>query len=105
MEDLQTGHQAIRLETDIRSVAVSIEAVIPCGLVVNELISNAIEHGFGKGETGSIRVFLGPSDNGDIRLIIADNGAGLPPGTDSGPAAIGRFRPHRLEAIDIFSLL
>jgi two-component sensor histidine kinase len=52
-----------------------------CALVINELLQNAVEHGFADRETGSIAVWL--RDEGDaIEILIADDGEGLPPGFD-----------------------
>lgn len=60
-----------------------LERAIPCGLVVNELVTNAFKHGFPKGRSGEIRIELGEAD-GEFTLVIADNGVGLPPDFDLG---------------------
>ncbi len=82
----RSGHQNIRLETDIEPVSVSIDTAIPCGLVVNELLANAMKHGFDGAEEGSVRVALGPSDNGGVRLTVSDDGGGLPADFDMDAA-------------------
>jgi two-component sensor histidine kinase len=57
---------------------VNIDTAIPCGLVVNELISNALEHAFPAGEPGRISVAVRTAKDGDLELKIADNGVGIP---------------------------
>jgi PAS domain S-box-containing protein len=52
------------------------------GLIINELLSNAIEHAFGGRKAGTIEVDLTVSDSGRVNLRVSDDGAGLPPGFD-----------------------
>lgn len=52
-----------------------------CALVINELLQNAVEHGFESKNEGEIRVVLG-SENGQIRVEVIDSGQGLPPDFD-----------------------
>jgi PAS domain S-box-containing protein len=68
-----------RIELSINAAGVSlpIDAAIPCGLIVNELISNALKHAFPNGRSGRIDVDLRPSDGGVV-LSISDDGVGLP---------------------------
>jgi len=60
---------------------IDLERAISCGLVVNELVTNAFKHAFPEGRTGEIRIELQAADQG-MRLIVADNGIGLPTGFD-----------------------
>src|SRR5208282_2974916 len=55
-----------------------ISSAIPCGLVVNELISNAMKHAFPSGRSGEIRIDLAREANNEIVLMVADNGVGIP---------------------------
>ncbi len=52
------------------------------GLIINELLSNALQHAFGEGDEGKIEVGLTATDNGRVNLRVSDDGAGLPPGFD-----------------------
>jgi two-component sensor histidine kinase len=63
-------------------IFLSIETAVPCGLVVNELLSNALKHAFPSGRGGSIRVQLDKQDDGSIALRLRDDGIGLPPAFD-----------------------
>jgi two-component sensor histidine kinase len=52
------------------------------GLIINELLSNALQHAFGERKEGKIEVSLTASDSGRVNLRVSDDGAGLPPGFD-----------------------
>ncbi|MBN2225942.1 MAG: PAS domain S-box protein [candidate division Zixibacteria bacterium] len=74
--------QHVKLTADIVNISLTIHTAIPCGLIVNELLSNALKHAFPKGETGEIHVSLHRENDGLIRLTVRDNGVGLPPAVD-----------------------
>lgn len=61
---------------------VGLEKAIPCGLAVNELVTNAFKHAFPAERQGTITVSLAPGANDEVVLTIADDGVGLPPGFD-----------------------
>jgi two-component sensor histidine kinase len=67
---------------EMEDVWVLIDSAIPCGLIVNELISNILEHAFPAGRGGAITARLGKMESGEIWLSIADDGVGVPPGFD-----------------------
>jgi PAS domain S-box-containing protein len=67
----------VALEFQGHALFLSIEAAVPCGLIVNELISNALKHAFPEGK-GRIDVILEESEDEQIRLTISDDGIGLP---------------------------
>jgi PAS domain S-box-containing protein len=70
---------AVQLEIDTASVQVEMDEALPCGLLVSELISNCLKHGFPGSRTGSVRLELQPVDGGPLlRLRVSDDGAGLP---------------------------
>lgn len=58
----------------------SADQAIPCGLILNELITNALKHGFADRSSGLVRVELRRTDSGQIVLAVADDGKGMPPG-------------------------
>jgi PAS domain S-box-containing protein len=73
----------IQLHLELVPVHLEIDQAIPCGLLVNELVSNALKHGFPNGGTGEVRVELQPAADGPgWRLRVADNGVGLPASFD-----------------------
>lgn len=69
----------VELELDLVPAVVSMNMATPCGLIVNELISNALKHGFKDGRAGVVKIslrFVAPSHR--ISLCVSDNGVGLP---------------------------
>ena len=62
---------------DVDPVNLNIETSVPCGLIINELVSNSIKHGFPNNMSGTILIALKPVENG-FELKIADNGVGFP---------------------------
>jgi PAS domain S-box-containing protein len=67
-------------------ISLPINAAIPCGLIVNELISNALKHAFPKGGNGEIKVDLASEPGDTIVLTVADDGVGIPDDIDLGNA-------------------
>lgn len=68
----------IKLELDIEDVQLPEQAATQCGLIVNELIANSLEHAFGRRRHGKISVKLHQTTSGKYELIVADNGKGVP---------------------------
>ena len=73
----------VRLMLDLDPVTVSMDLATPCGLLVNELISNCVKHGFAHGAGGEVRVALHRADGSTDEparwcLRVSDNGVGLP---------------------------
>ena len=73
---------SISLDLAIDGVALPVDKAIPCGLILNELITNALKHGFPDGRRGTIRVELGKASRGKLRLSVEDDGVGMPAGID-----------------------
>lgn len=70
---------AARLNTDLRPVSVELDQAIPCGLILNELLTNSLKHAFNEGPGGEVRVSLAQDESGEVTLTVADTGVGLPP--------------------------
>ncbi len=68
---------AIKLVADIKDVPLDINTAIPCGLIINELISNSLKYAFPDGQEGEIRIKLYASKDDTFTLIVSDNGIGL----------------------------
>lgn len=78
----------IDLEIDVDPLGLEIDQAIPCGLIVNELASNSLKHGFPRGGAGKVRVELKLlGETGTVRLRVSDNGVGLPAGPEPATAA------------------
>ncbi len=74
--------RAVNIELQLESTPVLIDLAIPCGLVVNELVSNSFKHAFPNGNAGEIRISLFRNPSGLIELRFADSGPGLTEGFD-----------------------
>ena len=67
----------VRMKLEAASVELNINAAVPCGLIIHELVVNAYKHAFLNREKGKICVTFTRSDN-DYRLIVEDDGIGMP---------------------------
>jgi two-component sensor histidine kinase len=74
-----SGNICLELELDIPPL--TIDLAIPCGLLLNELISNCLKHAFPNAAQGCLRVALFRKDGANV-LIVADNGVGFPDHAD-----------------------
>ena len=75
----------IRLTMDIDETEISIDQAVPCGLIINELVTNAIKHAFPPGFTGAPEIIVSFHTRGAAaKLVIRDNGIGIPEGTIPG---------------------
>jgi len=72
----------ITFRTKLKNIHVLIDTAVPLGLIVNELLTNAIVHGFPDDKQGEIRVNLHLTSKNDLVLEISDNGIGLPKNFD-----------------------
>ncbi len=70
--------QSVRLSPNIADIHLEMDRAVPCGLIVNELVSNAFKHAFPGGRQGSISVELYTIEDGRIILSVSDDGVGLP---------------------------
>lgn len=71
----------VRTELELADVPLGVDRAIPCGLIANELLTNALKHGFKGRERGTVRVEL-RRDGTHVRLIVADDGVGVPHDVD-----------------------
>ncbi len=77
---------SINGKIDAENIHLDINTAIPCGLIINELVTNALRHAFpdnqggdGKGQLrGRVRVKMSPGKDNTFNLIVSDNGIGFP---------------------------
>ncbi|HOP40502.1 MAG TPA: PAS domain S-box protein [Geobacteraceae bacterium] len=72
----------LELAVDVGEVSLGMDEAIPCGLIVNELLSNSLKHAFPCDRKGAISVQCHAEGDGLITLVVSDNGIGLPSGLD-----------------------
>jgi len=90
------AHEGIRLQLQVDTWPVSINVAMPAGLVVNELLTNALKHAFSGRDGGTIRLHSLVDEVG-CTVVVADDGIGMPDGT-SWP------RPGKLGSLIVSSL-
>jgi two-component sensor histidine kinase len=76
------GHKSseTRLKIDIDpAILVDIDMAVPCGLMINELITNAFKHAFEPNQPGEINIQGSLGSDDCVMLTVQDNGKGLPP--------------------------
>lgn len=74
--------RSVTLRIDMADIHLSIDDAIPCGLIVNELVTNALKYAFPQQRNGVIEVRMRKIDPHLLELIVSDNGCGLPPDVD-----------------------
>jgi len=78
---ISPGKIYLIIQTD-GDVYVDINKAIPCGLILNELISNALKHAFPEDRHGELQIIIRETKNTEIEIVVRDNGLGLPDDVD-----------------------
>ncbi len=74
-----THSNAIALKVDVQpDIVINTDKVVLCGLIMNELVTNALKHGFPEGRSGEILVTLSASPGDLLTLTVGNNGESLP---------------------------
>ncbi len=81
------GREPIALEKNLEPVFLPLDRAVPCGLVMNELLTNTLKHAFPEGTNGQINISVAAIDPGEVEIIISDNGVGFPGDTNFRNAA------------------
>jgi len=79
---LQVNPKQVRPRTEIEAIELDITMAIPLGLIVNELITNALKHAFPGGRNGEVLISFKRATGDRLRLAVKDNGVGVPEGKD-----------------------
>jgi len=77
-ESYAVDPSSVILKMNIENVPLGVDQAIPCSLIVNELISNALKYAFPDARKGKINLSLIKADTKEIELLVTDNGIGLP---------------------------
>ena len=97
MQGFDIMPEKIKIEVDAASVFVNISIAIPCGQILNELITNAIKYAFPGERRGRVLIQITQALDGEITMRVSDNGVGFSPGFDSSaPSSLGMVLIHTL---------
>jgi two-component sensor histidine kinase len=100
LASLQSPDAPVRLKTDMEPLIMGVDLALPCGLILNELISNACKHGFPNG-TGEVKLTLRSKPDGKCSLLVEDSGQGIPSDLDVNTSKSLGLRLVRLLAQQI----
>lgn len=82
------GDKTIDLDLKIDQIHLGIDQAIPCGLILNELVSNAYEHAFKENDSGEVMVEFLRNGN-KIHFKVSDDGIGMPTNGDGNQGSLG----------------
>ena len=74
--------QLVLLHLDVGDIRLGIDTAVPCAMIINELVSNSLKHGFPDGRAGEIMVSLNVNAEGKHTLLVRDTGIGVSSGFD-----------------------
>lgn len=96
------GRSGIRMNMQIEPVEVPIEVATRVGLVASELLTNAFQHAFDRIDTGLIEIRMSQLSAGGLRLIVSDDGIGIPTSTEwpSSETVGGRIISGLIEGLE-----
>lgn len=77
-----TSPENILVDVSVDDVQFGIDTAIPCGLIINELTTNAFKYAFPAGRQGLLTIKIAAESSGLTEIVISDNGIGLPEGFD-----------------------
>jgi two-component system, sensor histidine kinase PdtaS len=80
----------VHLTVESDNVAFDLDTAMPCGLLINEIVSNSLKYAFPDGQEGKIIIRLEISGENKIRITVQDNGKGIPEEFDlKNPTTLG----------------
>lgn len=103
---LMSSHQSqagrVNIDCRLQPLQMLLDIALPCGLVINELLTNSLKHAFPEGREGAIVIRLSLIDDAQIMLQVSDNGVGVPDNFDPdssnsfGLAMVKTITEHQL---------
>lgn len=74
--------RGIQITLEVDRVMLPVDSAVPCGLIVNELVTNCFKYAFQHGDRGEIRIAMKRLNGTELRLSVSDNGIGFPKDLD-----------------------
>lgn len=74
----ESGSENIELDIQVGEIFLEMDTAIPCAMIINELLSNALKYAFEEGQAGKVSIHMTTIDNDQYHIRVTDNGAGLP---------------------------
>jgi len=96
--------ERIELKIEVEDVSIGLDNAIPCGLIINELVSNSLKYAFPQEGKGEIKIALRSVNEDELELTVSDNGIGIPEDLDfENPESLGldlvkTLAEHNLDA-------
>jgi two-component sensor histidine kinase len=78
----RAAERGISPHIEVEGARLDVDVAIPCGLIINELVTNALKYAFPAGRSGAIAIRLRARDDKQVELSVGDDGVGLPPDLD-----------------------
>ena len=76
------GPTSVSIDLQVDGILLDVDTAIVCGLIINELVSNSVQHAFPGRPSGLVNLGLHTQGNTTLNLTVTDNGVGLPPEVD-----------------------
>ena len=76
--------RSVRVRLDIDDLSLSLDYAVPCGLILNELMSNCLKHAFPVGHSGTVYIGFHAEGEEELCLVVRDDGVGVPADVDLG---------------------
>ena len=80
MQTYRINPEILTINVRAEKIMLDLDIAIPCGLIINELVSNSLKYAFPDGKTGLIQVSCCQTNEGGYSLVVEDNGVGFPSG-------------------------
>ncbi len=72
----------VKIDINVEKIPINIDNAVPCGLIINELVTNSLKYAFPEGRRGEIQISVKSKDNNMIEMSIRDDGIGIPKDMD-----------------------
>ena len=76
--------RSVRVRLDIDDLSLNLDYAVPCGLILNELMSNCLKHAFPVGHAGTVYIGFHTEGEEELCLVVRDDGVGVPADVDLG---------------------